>query len=580
MSAVPHARGRRPAEAETAAARAARVDALLGDPSAPGNPAGHRASLDADRTATVPAGAESVLEDFGMNAELVPWELGGRFDSVEGLSRVLRPVFRRDVALGAGTGLSAFVAASAVWQAGSPGQREWLARRLLSGGKAATVAYEAAHTRPYPHGEVTAVPAGDGSLSVTGLRRFVINLWRADALIVLCRDTERHGDDGDCVLLVDPRELPADRYRAVRHRVPERVGLRCYVRAGAWFDACPVPRGALLGPAGTGSATSLLSVRIHQALMAAATVAALDTTLRTAVGAHRTARRNRHDRQPGATLLTGAFVDLLTYDSLATAATRSLRPGPAEAGVHAAAAASLQPQVCTDTTYDMAVVLGTRFHTADGAVGMLHKNLKDMRAIGLGQAGAACGRSLVVAELPRLARGSSRARREAPAVLFRPDAGLPPSAYGESADAGGLNGLGGTLLARAASLSGQGPVGRSLRTVAERLRVELRELRLRALALAPPEPNGAAGPAWCALADRYAWVLAAEAALGVWYHRRDDAFLADPAWVTIALHRVAGRLGLRAAEPPADCALRVHQEVLGRFGERRSYDLYGTAVMA
>lgn len=580
MSVLPGARARHLAGAETVAARAARVDELLGDPYAPGNLAGHRASLDADRTATVPSGAESVLQGFGMNAEFVPRDLGGRFDSVEGLSRVLRPVFRRDVALGAGYGLSTFVAASAVWLAGRPEQREWLASCLLSGGKAATVAYEAAHTHPYLRGGVTAAPAGDGAMSVTGLEPVVINLWRADALILLCHSAAHHKDGGHCVLLLDPQELPADRCRAVRRRVPELVGLRGYVRSGAWFDTCPVPRGALLGPPGTGLATSLLSGRTHQALTAGATVAALGTTLRTAVGAYRTATRKRHDRQSGASLLTGAFVDLLTYDSLVTVAIRSLHLRPAEVGVHAAAAASLQPQVCTDTTYDMAAVLGARFHTADGAVGMVHKSLRDMRAIGLGRAGAAAGRSVVVAELPRLARGSSCARREAPAMLFRPGAELPSFAYGESAGAGGMGSLGGTLLARAASLSGHGSVGRSLRTLAERVSVELRELRVRVLALAPPEPNSLASPAWCALADRYAWVLAAEAALGVWQHHRDDAFLADPAWATLALHRVAGRLGLRVAEPPPECALRVHQEVLGRFDERRSYDLYGPPVMA
>ncbi|MET9565859.1 acyl-CoA dehydrogenase [Streptomyces tauricus] len=577
---APHTPARHLDGAMTAVARAARVDTLLGDPYEPGNPAGHRASLDADRSAVVPRGAESVLESFGMNAEIVPRALGGRFDSVEGLSLVLRPVFRRDVALGAGNGLNTFAAASAVWLAGSLEQRGRLARHLLSGGRTAVVAYEAAHTHEHRRGEVPAVSGAAGTLSITGFKPAVLNLWRADALVVFCRAAGRHGGDGPCALLLDPRRLPADRCWAVRRRLPELGGLRGYVRSGAWFDACPVPRETLLGAPGTGLATSLRSGGIHQVLAAGATVAALGTTLRTAVGAHRAALRRRHDDQAGAALLTGALADLLTYDSLAVVASRSLHLRPAEAGVLAAAAASLQPQICTDTTYNMVPVLGAWFQTADDAVSMIHKSLADMQAIGFGDVGVAVGRSVVVSALPRLARAFSWARQETPAEVFRPGAELPPFPYGDPSGSGDTKDLGGTLAAVAASLPGHGPVERSLRTLAEHITAELRGLRVRALALAPPEPNSVAGPAWYALADRYAWVLAAEAVLGVWHHHRDDDFLADPAWATVALHRVAGRLGLRVAEPPPECARRVHREVLGRFDMRRSYDLYGTPITA
>lgn len=88
------------------------------------------------------------------------------------------------------------------------------------------------------------------------------------------------------------------------------------------------------------------------------------------------------------------------------------------------------------------------------------------------------------------------------------------------------------------------------------------------------------GPAWFALTDRYVLVLAAACVLGVWHHNRGgpDPFLADPAWAAAALHRIARRLGIPAADLPAECTARVHREVLARYGDRRSFDLHNTPI--
>jgi hypothetical protein len=98
-----------PAEAtQTAQARVARLEALLGDPTDPGNPLGYGALLEADRAAVPFAEGEAVLDDFGLNAEFVPRELGGRLDGIDTLVRVMRPVFRRDVGLAMGYGMTTY----------------------------------------------------------------------------------------------------------------------------------------------------------------------------------------------------------------------------------------------------------------------------------------------------------------------------------------------------------------------------------------------------------------------------------------------------------------------------------------
>ncbi|WP_262704969.1 MULTISPECIES: acyl-CoA dehydrogenase [Streptomyces] len=562
--------------------RAARAEAVLGDPAAPGNPAGYQALLAADRSAVPPAEAEAVLDDFGLDAEFVPRELGGRFDSAEGLLRVLRPVFRRDTALGLGYGLTTFTAASAVWLSGSTEQRSDLARRILSGSKAAVATYETAHTNDHVHGRISAVPGPGDTLTVTGLKPVVINLGRADALVLFCRTSAPHGGGSHCALLLDPCRLSDTRYRAIVRSVPEGSGLRAYVGSGVWLDDCPVSRDALLGQPGTGMATALRTAHVSRVLTAAFMVAALDTALRTAVQAYcaekpGAARKAPNDSGSAARALIGALVDLLLYDSLAVTTARALQLRPAEAGVHAAAVTSLTPTIFTDTMYGLATVLGARTHADEGAVGAFRKHLRDVPLMTLGHAGTAAARSTLIPQLRRLARASWGGWQEAPCGLFRPGAALPPFPYGELPLAGGADSLSGTITVTAAAPHGRDPVERNLRALAEHMANELRDLRTRVLALPLPTPGSEASPAWCALADRYAWVLAAAAVLGVWRHQR-TGFLADPAWATLALHRIARRLGLRPMDPPPECAPRIHQEVLARFTEPRGYDLYATPL--
>lgn len=112
-------------------ARVAELEQLLGDPRDPDNPFGHDALLAADDRSELLPSAEDALTGFGLNHEFVPVELGGRLARVDTLARVLRPVFRRDASLALGYGVTSFLAAVAVWAAGTPEQRRWTADLLM-----------------------------------------------------------------------------------------------------------------------------------------------------------------------------------------------------------------------------------------------------------------------------------------------------------------------------------------------------------------------------------------------------------------------------------------------------------------
>ena len=77
--------------------RVVRLEELLGSPDDPGRPWSDAEVLAADDEARFVPGGEALLGSAGVNAEFVPAALGGRLTRLDGLVRVVRPVFRRDV---------------------------------------------------------------------------------------------------------------------------------------------------------------------------------------------------------------------------------------------------------------------------------------------------------------------------------------------------------------------------------------------------------------------------------------------------------------------------------------------------
>ncbi|MFJ5530034.1 hypothetical protein [Streptomyces sp. NPDC093261] len=84
------------------------------------NPMGFRALPAAEERDELCGAAEEMVTEEGFGAELVPVALGGRLERAGNLAHMLRPVFRRDLALGFGFGLTP---CSPPHRCGPPGPR-------------------------------------------------------------------------------------------------------------------------------------------------------------------------------------------------------------------------------------------------------------------------------------------------------------------------------------------------------------------------------------------------------------------------------------------------------------------------
>ncbi|WP_377270035.1 acyl-CoA dehydrogenase family protein [Peterkaempfera sp. SMS 1(5)a] len=553
------------------------------------NPLGQHALLAADARGEVLAEAERVLDAYGLNAEFVPPEFGGRLSRMDVLGRVLRPVFRRDASLGFGYGLNCFFAAVPVWTGGNRAQREQAARMLLEGRRIAVVRHEVAHGNAFVRDEFEAAPHPDGYL-LNGSKAVIANAARAAGLVVFARTGAEERGRAHSVLLLDRAELPADRVEDLERHTTN--GMRSTEFGGLRVHDCPVPQSALVGGLGDGYELSLRSSLVIRGLIPSIVLAGGDTALRTVA---RFAARPRPDGRSSLDVrhvrdvLTGAFLDLLVSDCLALVATRALHLIPKQMSAYAATAAYLAPKLVAESMDEMSAVLGQQSFAEDGTYGMFQKHLRDLPVTSLGHAGSAGRQVSILPQLPFFARHAWFADPEAPGELFRLHAELPPLDLAEAALLGDGDPLAATLVACTDLLEAADETdddhadrsgGSALRFLARGFTVELDELRKVFVDIAPDDRQALVSPHSFGLADRYALVLAAAACLGVWREQRaeDDPFLADPSWPTAALYRLGRRLGLALPDRPAAAEQRVLAEVLARLHGRRSYDLYGSAL--
>ncbi|MGW1050721.1 acyl-CoA dehydrogenase [Streptomyces sp. NPDC001118] len=565
---------------DRAVARIAELEHRLGDPTDERGEMSYARLLDADERAELSEAGEGALDEVVLNADFVPERLGGRLERIDTLVRVMRPVFRRDIALGLGYGVTSFMAAVNVWTSGTAEQQRRLAGLLLDGRKVSVAYHELAHGNDFVRNEFQARPAEGGYL-LDGAKQVINNADRAAAWVLFSRTSPAPGSRSHSVVLAERDGLDPGRYRVLPRY--DAVGVRGCHLSGLEFTDCPVPGSALVGEEGKGVELALRAFQVTRSAIPGMALGAADTALRTVVGfaqGRRLYRKSVMDIPHARATLSTTFLDLLICDSLSLAATRAVHLLPEETSLYAAAVKYLVPKVLTDAMYDLSIVLGARFYVREGEFGIFQKHVRDLPVLSLGHAGSAACQATIIPQLSRLAKRSWFRDDPAPPSVFRLHEDLPEVAFDKLTLAGGRDGLSAALVTAVDDLPSGSPEERAAHGAALRLMDELRQIQEQSLKLAPQDRTALASPATFALADRYAVLLAAASVIGVWQQARGtaDEFLADPAWLAAALHRLGRRLGHPLPDLPPGCETRLHDEVLRRFGDRRSYDLYNAPL--
>jgi alkylation response protein AidB-like acyl-CoA dehydrogenase len=545
------------------------IEQRLGNPWDDGNPLGYRAVLAADERATVPAAGERMLDEYGLGAELVPPDLGGRLDRLDRLIQLLRAIARRDLALTLASSAPLFAAVN-VWTAGSAQQRRRAAQLLLDNRKLSAGYHELAHGNDFSAVEFAARRTAGGWL-LNGRKEVISNLHSASAVVLFARTSDAAGSRSHSLLFLDKSTVDIDASCYLPRFRTE--GLRGVQLGGFELRDLPLGPESVLGVEGHGIETALRSFQITRIALPGTAVGVVDTGLRVAM---RFATERRLYGRTAADLplvqasLTDAFVELLICDCLTTVAARAVHLLPGQTSVYAAAAKAFVPAVLRDAMYRLSLVLGAHFYVRDGRYAIFGKHLRDLPAHTFGHAGRAACQLTMLPQLLMLGRRSWLTGEPAPAALFQLAEALPPLRYDQLALTSSADPLAASLCAGLDAVADP-----AVRAACAPFVAALQELKVQVSALAPRDVGPAASPAAFALTARYAAVLAASACLNVWRHS-GGGFLADPAWLLAALRRLAARIGQPVTDPVVDQAL--HAELGARFAQSRSFDLAAQPV--
>ncbi|MET0135541.1 MAG: acyl-CoA dehydrogenase [Kibdelosporangium sp.] len=508
------------------------LEKLFGDPFDTANPIGFGQVMVADEAAELPAAGTAVLDDWACNAEFVPVSDGGRWSGVDDLARRLRPVFRRDPALGMGYGVTSLMAMALARAAGDSEQRRRMSAELLSGGRIAVAFHELAHGNDFLRNELTARP-GDGGLVLNGRKEVVNNIAGAESMVLFARTDERPGARSHSLLLLGKRDLPNVRYLP-RYRT---AGLRGCQLGGVEFTGDVVSANCVLGKPGNAVESALRAFQVTRTVLPGMALGVLDSAVH--VG-YRFAVERRLYGQSVADLphardtLACAFADLLVADCMFTAVARGLQLVPRHAAASAAAVKYLVPLMLEEAMREVSVLLGARSYLREGPQAIFGKFLRDLPVLGIGHAGAATCLLGIIPQLPVLARRAWAAAEPLP-ELFDITKSLPELEFTQLSIAAGRDPLVASLLAAAQRLPGDEPVHALIRALA----AEVGRLAGECLLLRAAELGPAASPRAFELAERYAVLLAVAACVGTWLHSPQNP---GTPWLHIALTRLAARL--------------------------------------
>lgn len=551
------------------------LDAMLGDPWDDRNPVGYAAVLAADERAEMLAEGERLLDEFGLNSEFVPTEYGGRLSRADWLVQTLRTLWRRDPSLGLGYGFSSLIASVNLWSSGDEDQRRKAADLLLASKRIAAGFHELDHGNDLAHADFTARPADSGWL-LSGRKEIVVNIRRADAVVLFARTSQAAGSRGHSQFFVVRADLPAAKVRDLA-RFPSS-GMRGVQLGGAEFLDCPVPADALIGQPGHGMEIALRSFLITRSVFPAVCLGPLDTALRITLASALGRRRYGGavaDIPYVRAVIARAFADLLAIDAFSAVGVRGLHLVPEAMPVYAPAVKYLTSRMLLDAIEDLRSVLGSHSYLRQGPFAMFQKLARDVAPATFGHVSGAACLVTILPQLPRLARRSWLADSPAPRPLFDLGGKLPALCFDRLAAATRCSdGIVGALAEIAELKSDGGAVGR----FAARFGGELRVLRKECAALSPSDLTIDASPAAFALAGRYTVVLAAACALNVWRYGGDRY----PAAALLGvLDRLDGRLGgapVLAESERESAEQALFGTAVQRYRDRRLFDLTARRV--
>jgi alkylation response protein AidB-like acyl-CoA dehydrogenase len=355
----------------------------LGDPLNPDNPLSYKRVIEIDESEEFPHEEIRWLYDWKLQHYYIPTDCGGEFTSFEEFVAFVRVLSRRDQTIG--IAFTTLFWSFLNWMAGTPGQKQKLARFIMDDYGAMCLGYsEKEHGSDLINGDLTATKV-EGGYILNG-EKWPINRATISGVSFILAKTDANGGPKCLTLfMVDKRELDPEKY----YNLPKIYthGVRASDMSGIGFKDCFVPDSMRLREEGDGLELALKGFQITRMLCAAFSHGAADTALRTTLSF--AVNRVIYNKtvmdlpQPRRTLVD-AFLDILICDCETIPAARGFHIIPEQFSVWASVVKYFVTVRLEEMVNSVYVVLGSRFYMREEhEFGIFQKLLRDNSIISM-----------------------------------------------------------------------------------------------------------------------------------------------------------------------------------------------------
>lgn len=359
------------------------LELRLGSPLSEDGTLGYKNIALLDEQELFPNEACEILENWGMHHYYIPSEFGGKQDSFEVLIGLIKTISRRDLTVAIGHGKT-YLGAVTVWVGGTNEQKSFLASVIRDRDPVSLGLTEKDHGTDLVANEVSAIEEQDRYI-ITGEKWLINNATRGKAIALYARTSEGSGPRAHSVLLVHKDQLSPDSFYCLPKILTH--GIRGADISGIGFKSAQVPKSQVVGKPGAGLEITLKGLQVTRTLCSGLSVGAMDTALRTTC---RFATQRKlyggyvSDIPHARHSLLGAFLDILTCDTLSIAASRCLHTAPEQMSLLSGIVKYFIPMQAEATINSLSVILGARYYIRDEHdSGIFQKMLRDNALVGL-----------------------------------------------------------------------------------------------------------------------------------------------------------------------------------------------------
>ena len=342
--------------------------------------------------------AKRLLDEAGVPLHLIPVAEGGQLSNMQNLMLVLRAVCAKDMSFGLGYILTTFMAATNLWIAGNPIQRDMFSSLLRQGKKIAIAYHELAHGNDLNANELTAQVV-QGGFILNGRKEVINNAALSSAVVLYARTGETYDTASHSLFFVWLDPLPIGCRILSRFRTH---GARTCHITGFEFSNCFVPSACLMGNIGSGFTHASKAFQLTRAVLPGVSLGVVDHAL------GMTVRYSATRKLYGGTVLdipyvravlAEIFLELCIADRLTRAMSACIHLFPAQMSVYGALCKYIVPRRMMHALRQLSTVLGAAGYVCTGTTGLFEKILRDYPVLSLGHASSRTCEAIVAAQL-------------------------------------------------------------------------------------------------------------------------------------------------------------------------------------